>query len=189
MDSGAYNIVRLAAFGLGSAFFLSFSWRSLRNPSSHGFYRFFALEGILSLALLNYPYWHEKIFSPQQLFSWAVLALSVLFVIGGVLQLRRHGGHQHREGHPENLAFENTARVVTEGVYHYIRHPMYSSLLLLTWGALLKHIGAREIIIALLTSLFLFLATRIEERENINFFGESYKDYMKGTRMFIPYIF
>jgi len=189
LESEPFNIIRIAVFGLGSGFFLSFSWRSLRNPFSHGFYRFFALEGILSLVLLNYPYWHDKMFAPHQLFSWLALSLSILFVVGGFFQLRRHGGHQDREENPENLTFENTARVVTNGIYRHIRHPMYSSLLLLAWGAMLKHITAREIIITMLTSLFLFLAARMEERENINFFGESYSDYMKGTRMFIPFIF
>ena len=189
MEVISFEIVRLAVFIFGSTFFLSFSWRALLNPLSHGFYRFFALEGILILVLLNYPYWHNEMLSPQQLLSWAILSISIFLVVAGLIQLKKHGGHQHREEHPENLAFENTERVVTEGIYHYIRHPMYGSLLLLAWGALLKHIDIGEAVITILVSVFLFLAARMEERENISFFGDSYKEYMKGTRMFIPYIF
>jgi len=33
------------------------SWASLRNPRSHGFYRFFAWECILGLFLLNRGRW------------------------------------------------------------------------------------------------------------------------------------
>jgi protein-S-isoprenylcysteine O-methyltransferase Ste14 len=189
LESGTFDIIRLGVLIIGSAFFISFSRRSLRNPLSHGFYRFFALEGILVLVLLNLPYWHDQMFSTRQLFSWTILTLSILFVVGGLLRLRRHGGHQHRQEHPENLAFENTEKVVRDGIYRYIRHPMYGSLLLLAWGALLKNIGPEETVITLLVSLLLFLTARMEERENVDFFGEDYTDYMKGTRMFIPYIF
>ncbi|MCK7540462.1 MAG: hypothetical protein MZV63_61010 [Marinilabiliales bacterium] len=34
--------------------------------------------------------------------------------------------------------FEKTTELVTSGIYRYIRHPMYSSLLLLAWGIWLK---------------------------------------------------
>ena len=188
MELEPSDIIRIAVFILGSAFFLSFSWRSLRNPFSHGFHRFFAMEGILALVLLNFPYWHDEMFSPRQLFSWALLILSILLVVSGLLNLRRHGGHQHRQDQLENLAFENTERVVRDGIYRYIRHPMYGSLLLLAWGALLKHLGPGETVITVLVSLLIFQTARMEERENIDFFGEDYTDYMKGTKMFIPYI-
>ena len=115
--------------------------------------------------------------------------LSIVLVGGGLIQLKRHGGYKHREDQPGNLAFENTERVVTEGIYKFIRHPMYGSLLLLAWGALVKNLGPLKIAIAVLVTIFLFLTARMEERENISFFGESYREYMKGTRMFIPYIF
>jgi hypothetical protein len=37
------------------------------------------------------------------------------------------------------LYFEKTTQLVTTGVFKYIRHPLYSSLLLLAWGVFFKH--------------------------------------------------
>jgi protein-S-isoprenylcysteine O-methyltransferase Ste14 len=38
-------------------------------------------------------------------------------------------------------------------------------------------------------TIFLILTAKIEEVENIAYFGEEYRAYMQKTRMFIPYIF
>jgi len=37
--------------------------------------------------------------------------------------------------------------------------------------------------------VFLYVTARVEERENIERFGEQYRQYMKKSRMFIPFIF
>jgi len=162
------------------------SRRSLSNPSSHGFYRFFAFEGILILLLLNAPFWFEKPFSPRQLLSWGLLFFSVYLVGRGFYLLRKLGGSRYRESNPENLDFENTLRLVKVGVYKYIRHPMYCSLLLLVWGAFLKNISIQGLYAALIVTVFLFITAKIEERENLHFFGLQYQEYIQETRMFIP---
>ena len=38
-------------------------------------------------------------------------------------------------------------------------------------------------------SLFLVLTAKVEEKENVRYFGEAYQAYQKGTKMFIPYVF
>jgi protein-S-isoprenylcysteine O-methyltransferase Ste14 len=183
------DILNLLIFILVSGVFIGFSRRPLSNPNSHGFYRFFALEGILLLFLLNFPYWHDNMLAPNQLLSWALFSFSILFVIQGFLQLRKLGGKRSAEINPENFTFENTGKIVTDGIYKYIRHPMYSSLLLLTWGALLKHISLTTAVIALISSLFLITTAKKEEHENDLYFGTAYGQYMRKTKMFIPYIF
>ena len=100
--------------------------------------------------------------------------------------LKQCGGHAEREEMPENHSFENTVHLVEKGLYRYIRHPMYSSLLFLAWGAFLKHITPLTIGLTLLVSGLLIVAAKVEERENIRFFGTAYVEYMQRTRMFIP---
>ena len=41
------------SFAIVSAGIIFLSWKSLRKPQSHGFFRFFAFELILALILLN----------------------------------------------------------------------------------------------------------------------------------------
>ena len=175
-------------FLVGSLFFLYVSRRSLLNPQSHGFFRFFVFEGILALVLLNHPYWFSNPFSVLHLLSWLLLATSICFVIQSLIMLKKRGGHAERGDTPENHAFENTVNVVEEGLYRYIRHPMYSSLLFLGWGAFLKQVTPLSWGLILLVSGFLVVAARVEERENIRFFGAAYEAYMKRSRMFIPWL-
>ena len=42
-------MVRMVLFAAGSALLVRISWRFLRGPRSHGFWRFFAFESILAL--------------------------------------------------------------------------------------------------------------------------------------------
>jgi len=103
--------------------------------------------------------------------------------------LKKKGGQGARHEMPENFSFENTVHVVEQGLYKYVRHPMYSSLLFLAWGTFLKHINAVNIALIFMISFFLITSAKVEEQENIRFFGSKYKNYMQRTKMFIPYIF
>jgi protein-S-isoprenylcysteine O-methyltransferase Ste14 len=181
--------VRISLFLCLSAVFLLLSWRPLQNPRSHGFYRFLVFETILALILLNLPYWFYNPFSPPQLLSWAMLITSIILVFNSVYLLKKLGGQKPRQEQPENFAFENTSRLVCAGIYRYVRHPMYSSLLLLAWGTSLKHLTLTTLAGALLTTILLIITAKVEERESLAFFGDRYLSYAQGTRMFIPFLF
>ena len=86
------------------------------------------------------------------------------------------------------LDFERTAELVTTGIYGYIRHPMYSSLLLLAWGVFFKAPSWPGIALATIATGSLVATAKTEERENVRFFGPSYESYMKQTRMFVPFV-
>lgn len=181
-------MTRIVLLLVGTIFFLYVSRRSLLNPQSHGFYRFFVFEGIWGLCLLNHPYWFSDPFSVLHIVSWLLLFTSICFVVQSLLMLKKRGGHAEREDMPENHSFENTVNVVEEGLYRYIRHPMYSSLLFLGWGAFLKNMTPVTFGLVLLVTGFLVVAARVEERENIRFFGIPYEAYMKRSKMFIPWL-
>ncbi|MCK5679986.1 isoprenylcysteine carboxylmethyltransferase family protein [bacterium] len=181
-------MIRIFLFIICSIFFVSFSRRALANPSAHGFYRFFVFEAILILILLNQPYWFVEPFRPMQLLSWLLLGCSIFMIIQSFSTLKRLGGQADRVEMPENHLFENTAKMVEDGLYRYIRHPMYSSLLFLGWGAFLKHITLLNIVLIFLLSMFVFIVARVEERENVHFFGPAYASYMQRTKLFIPHL-
>jgi protein-S-isoprenylcysteine O-methyltransferase Ste14 len=185
----AISIAQIVVFVFGSAFIFYISQKSLLNFRVHGFYRFFVFEFTLTLVLLNISYWFADPFSPQQIISWFLLFISIYLIVQSVLLLKKIGASSKREEGSANFEFENTVNLVRVGVYKYIRHPMYGSLLFLCLGALLKNISVITILFAVLIILFLILTAKVEERENINFFGNSYLEYMKETKMFIPYFF
>ena len=175
---------------IASAFITVVSRRTLKQPGSHGFYRFFAWEAILTLALLNIQGWFIDPFSPNQVISWILLFVSLIPLILGLGLLGKRGASRGRDESSANFAFENTTRLVTTGVYAYIRHPLYASLLCLTWGIYAKDpLSIAGILLALIASVFLYLTARSEEEENIRSFGVAYEGYMKKTWRFIPYVF
>lgn len=165
------------------------SRRSLKNPSCHGFYRFFAFCAAAAVVLPNLDYWHAPLHAPRQILS-GVLLFSALGLLGSGLYLLKTRGGRRPVGVPrENFAFENTAWLVDTGVFAYIRHPMYSSLLLFTWGAWLKHPNWVGLACTLIATAALWVAAKFEETENIMFFGDSYRSYIGRTRNFIPFVF
>lgn len=176
-------------FTLCTCFFTKISWKALRNRKSHGFYRFFAFEGILLLVLLNQPQWLQAPTSLQALLSWGVLLCSLYFICTSLFHLKKRGGQSNRQDMPENFSFENTVNIVETGLYGYVRHPMYSSLLFLAWGAFLKQITPLTFLLVILTTGFLIVTAKVEEKENIEFFGKAYRHYMTKTKMFIPKTF
>lgn len=172
-----------------SAALFWYSRRALRKPSSHGFYRFFAWEAIAVLLVINLPFWFDAPASALQLASWTLLTSSIGLALSGFFLLRSRGGRIHGDTDSTNFAFENTSMIVTTGIYRYIRHPLYSSLLLLAWGAYLKAPSRDSSFAVFVASLFLFITARVEEGENLTRFGEQYAAYMKTSRMFIPFLF
>ena len=156
---------------------------------SHGFYRFFVFEGILSLVCLNLPFWFLNPLSCIQLISWGFFGVSVTLVVHGLYQLKTQGGAKRINALAENFAFENTTNLVVTGVYKYIRHPMYSSLFFLAWGIFLKRISLFSVGLLVLVCVCLLATAKIEETENCAYFGPAYTEYMKFSRMFIPKIF
>jgi protein-S-isoprenylcysteine O-methyltransferase Ste14 len=94
-----------------------------------------------------------------------------------------------RSGEVPLMGIEKTTQLVTSGVYGYIRHPLYCSLMLLAWGAFLKHFSWIGSGLVLAATVFLVVTAKAEEIENIDYFGASYREYMEHTRMFIPFLF
>jgi len=176
-------------FGLGTLMLLALSWQALRRPQSHGFYRFFAWEAILLLLVLNGPLWFVERFAAHQLASWALLFASLLVLFPGLYQLRRMGRPDQQRTDAELFAFERTSQLVTSGIFSYIRHPLYASLLLLAWGVACKQPNGLSLVLALLASLALWLTAKRDEAECLQQFGEAYRRYMLRSKMFIPAVF
>jgi protein-S-isoprenylcysteine O-methyltransferase Ste14 len=170
---------KLIILVISTILIILFSWFvSIRERRSHGIPRFFVFEGLLLLGLLQWKVWFEDPFAFRQIISWVFLIMSVYYVIASAFLYHRYALHGQN--------FENSTRLVTKGLYHYIRHPMYASLLFLGWGMFFKDINLVSIIIIAIVSVAVFLTCKVEEQEMIKKFGEEYKDYLHKTKMWIP---
>ncbi|TSA31770.1 MAG: isoprenylcysteine carboxylmethyltransferase family protein [Porphyromonadaceae bacterium] len=185
MNQSTSNII---AFLIGSIPIIYLSWRSLGSTKNHGFFRFFAWEIILWLLVINIRFWFKDPFSWHQIISWILLLISIYPVIDGVYRFKAAGRINHERKDTTLFDFEHTTSLITTGVYRYIRHPMYASLLYLTWGIAFKNPSVIILIYAEAATIFLYLTVRVEERENLTYFGEEYRQYMKRTKRFVPWL-
>jgi len=177
------NLAQIIATAIITSLIIWFSWiLSLKQGRYHGIYRFFAFESIAVMTILAIPVWFHDPFSPLQIVSWIFLFGCIPVAIGAFVFLISMGK-------PKGIEFEATTKIVATGMYKYIRHPMYCSLLLLGLGVFFKHIEIPQIVLVIVNTVALYLTALVEQGEMIKRFGDEYKEYMKKTRMFIPFIF
>jgi protein-S-isoprenylcysteine O-methyltransferase Ste14 len=163
------------------------SRRSL-SLKRHGMYRLFLWECILWLAIENHRHMIVEEFDFQQVLSSVLMLASLAFVLSAIFTMRRKGRTSSERNDPSLFAFERTTVLVDSGIFKLVRHPMYSSLLLLAWGILLRRVEVDLMAVACIATVSGVLAAWIEERENLSFFGEPYRRYALNTKMFIPYL-
>jgi protein-S-isoprenylcysteine O-methyltransferase Ste14 len=174
-------MIEAILFCTGSIFILWVSIPSLRTFGSHGYYRFFAWESIWGMFAINVRGWFVHPFSWYQIISWILLVTSLIPLISGVLLLRN-------VGKPTD-ALEATTRLVEVGIYKFIRHPFYASLLFLGLGIFFKSPSLLGGCLLIVASAFLYATAIADERECMVKFGNDYAIYKKMTRMFIPFVF
>jgi protein-S-isoprenylcysteine O-methyltransferase Ste14 len=181
-------MIKILVFALGTLCLVLLSWRTFRHPGAHGFYRFFAAEAILALIIVNASAWFADPFTPRQLISWLLLFVSLVLAVHGFVLLHRLGKPKATYDQSADFAFEKTTALIRTGAYKYIRHPLYASLLLLTWGAFLKRVTLVSFLLAAYATAFLVATALAEEKENLVRFGAAYIMYAKTTKRFIPFL-
>lgn len=83
---------------------------------------------------------------------------------------------------------KGTGVLVTTGIYSSIRHPQYTGLLLMSLGMLIEWATLPMLILyPIMVFMYVRLAKK-EERDMLDEFGDTYRNYMKRTKRFIPFI-
>jgi protein-S-isoprenylcysteine O-methyltransferase Ste14 len=182
-------VAKVIAFVLASCGILYLSRKSLLDVRSHGFYRCLAWEAIVVVLLLNLDKWFLRPTSGYQIVSWLLLSCSLLLVVAGAVSLKQLGRPDARRQDAQLFGLEKTTRLVTVAAYRFIRHPLYGSLLFLAWGAFFKDPSPAGASAASAATLFLLATAKAEERENLRYFGPAYAEYVKRTKMFVPFLF
>jgi len=108
----------------------------------------------------------------------------VLGAIVGLLALMKH----KRGNFNIRPDIKECCILVTDGIYRYIRHPMYLSVLTMMFGVLVLYFSFYELVlyICLVTTLMV----KLFYEENLWVLHSSqYKSYKKQTKRIIPFIF
>ena len=122
----------------------------------------------------------------QSFFSF-VIPGSVLTVLGlfGAIWARFHLG-RNWSGY---ATYKEDQTLVTTGPYKYVRHPIYTSMILMFIGTILYYGSLFVSIFFIILAITFILRTREEEEIMLKLFGEKYAEYMKRTKRLLPLIY
>ena len=126
--------------------------------------------------------------------DWIIVSVGMGFLLVGSALLVKWMVFWRKEG-MTHATIKAQDRLITYGMYGYVRHPHYLSLMLICFGLsfLSLHFFVPPLPLSILPFFpsilvllyFYFLAIR-EEKKLIERFGKEYLEYKKKVPMFIP---
>lgn len=105
---------------------------------------------------------------------WGVKSLGAFDAYGVSPLLARFGRPQ-----PESIG------LVIRGPYVWVRHPLYSFMLVLFWAS--PQVSADRLLFNVLWTSWIVLGSYLEERDLVASFGDAYRQYQKTVPMLIPW--
>jgi methanethiol S-methyltransferase len=120
-------------------------------------------------------------------FPWILLTLTLQALAGVVLLVGiKQTGSSSFIGFRQLLVPEDTIppRLVTDGLYRYVRHPLYSAGLVILWLTPVMTCNLLALDIGL--TVYILIGAYFEERKLQREFGATYTEYKSRTPMLIP---
>jgi len=74
------------------------------------------------------------------------------------------------------------------GLNAWVRHPIYTSILLMVWGWFLANANTAVFTVASSTTFYTFIGIFFEERKLVREFGDAYQQYQREVKMLIPFL-
>jgi len=143
------------------------------------------LSGFANLIPLIYVLTSWLDFANYDLPAWLGWLGAIIFAGSGTLIWKTH--HDLGRSWTPSLTFRDGHYLITDGIYEYLRHPLYSAhllggiaqmLMLHNWIA-----GFAYLVVIIPRTL---VRIRKEERMMLEKFGDEYKDYREKTGGVIP---
>ena len=117
----------------------------------------------------------------------ALVSGIVIAVIGAVIGINAINRHE-RGNFNIRPDIKESCSLVTDGIYAYIRHPMYLSVLVMMFGVLCIYWSLYEI--ALYIALVVVMLIKLFYEESLwRCHSVEYEAYKKKTKRLIPFLF
>jgi protein-S-isoprenylcysteine O-methyltransferase Ste14 len=148
-------------------------------------YNFIAVITLLPILLLPILLIDKELYrirSPWVFLTLIIQALAVIVLFIGL----RQTGIRSFIGLRQLMLPEDTypPRLVTDGLYHVVRHPVYTAGLVFIW--LLPIMTCNLLALNLGLTAYVYIGANFEERKLQLEFGESYSEYRQRTPMLLP---
>ncbi len=73
------------------------------------------------------------------------------------------------------------------GPYRWVRHPLYLFMIVLFWSY--PSLTADRLLFNILWTIWIVIGTILEERDLVDDFGDTYRDYQTNVPMLVPHSF
>jgi len=117
-------------------------------------------------------------------FLYAGLAVIFLGGVIGLLAIKEHGGAKFNI-RPD---IKEGCSLITSGIYAYVRHPMYLSVLVMMFGFVLFYPFYYEMALYLMLVLVLVIKMLYEE-QLWSCHDKAYSEYKRRVKRLIPFLF
>ena len=143
----------------------------------------FAFSFIITTAIIFLDFFYLKILT----FNYEIIFGIIL--VGGII-LRLFCRIWLRRFFSVNIVIRKDHEIVRKGLYNYIRHPMYTSILMIFIGL----VGIFSSILGIIATLVLILPTILIRIHREEYYlkkktKERYEDYMRHTKKLIPFVY
>ncbi|MFA5303590.1 MAG: isoprenylcysteine carboxylmethyltransferase family protein [Candidatus Nanoarchaeia archaeon] len=92
-------------------------------------------------------------------------------------------------GNVWTITVEKKSKIITNGFFKYIRHPLYLGCVIACLGGVIVSFNIFLMLMLIFVDMpFVYLRAKYEEKLLIKSL-KGYKEYMNSTWMFIPYVF
>ena len=125
----------------------------------------------------------RRIVSSTPLQLWSALIFCALGLIIALWARRTLGSNW--SGNP---TLKEGHELITGGPYRWVRHPIYSGLLLMTVGTVWAHGRLIDLIFLVLGSVLVGIKIHIEEGLMLRQFPDQYRSYQERTKTVIPFV-
>lgn len=163
------------------------------SPREDEYKRWILMISFLLLPIILFlPYYEYKLILQYVLtpflYYWTVISGTLLLFCGGLIlltsriQLGKYGGPR--------IVIETNHKLITNGIYRFIRHPMYLGFLIIFFGYSLALGSIFMTTLISFTFLLIFKGRiELEERILISEFGDEYMKYMERTKKLLPFLY
>jgi protein-S-isoprenylcysteine O-methyltransferase Ste14 len=93
------------------------------------------------------------------------------------------------EQYQEKEEKEEKGKLVISGMYQYVRHPLYFSIIIIFLGILCIFPSIKILCINTIVYLYLMIGSKLEEKKLIAYFGEEYINYSNKVKGLVPYLY
>ena len=166
--------------------------RKAGRPQTKGYFRYFIWIRIAiflaAIAIIRLSHASGTKFNYPALVvhnGYADVVGVVIFGLGLALAIWARLNLGHNWGMP--MSRKDKPEMVTSGPYKYVRHPIYSGILAALLGTALV-VNLYWLLIMLLAGIYFVFSAAEEEKYLQTVFPDSYRSYMKQTKMLVPFL-